>query len=154
MRVMLFIFSLFFGSMMLFAHDDGYEISVYESPSCGCCKLWSNYMSKNGFEVKEIKTGDLMSIKSKYGIKDEYMSCHTAIVDGYVVEGHVPYQEVLRLLSEKPDGVIGISTPGMPLGSPGMEQGNVNEVYDVLLLRKDGSTEVYATYKGKEKTSK
>lgn len=108
-------------------------------------------MSQNGLEIKEIKTDELFKIKLQYGIKQEFMSCHTGIIDGYVVEGHIPFEQVQRLLAEKPKDVIGIATPGMPQGSPGMEQGNPDDTYDVLLLYKDGSSKVYATYKGHTK---
>lgn len=130
------------------------KMKVYESPTCGCCGIWSEYMSKNGFEVEEIKTLDFMKIKEQYNIKPELMSCHTAVVDGYIIEGHTPYDEVKRLLEEKPKDVIGLSTPGMPQGSPGMEQGMKDDIYDVILLYKDGTSKVYATYRGKTKISK
>lgn len=152
MRLFNIVFVLLF-SGALYANTDK-NMTIYESPSCGCCVFWSDYMSKNGFNIKEVKTNDVLHIKSQYGIKPEYMSCHTAVVDGYIIEGHVPYQEVERLLSEKPKNVIGISTPGMPQGSPGMEQGMEDDVYDVLILYKDGTSKVYATYRGKEKISK
>lgn len=151
MKLLNIIFILFF---INFLYADSVEkLLVYESPACGCCVFWSDYMSKSGFDVEEIKTNDILSIKSKYGIKSEYMSCHTAVIDGYIIEGHVPYTEVEKLLKEKPQNVIGISVPGMPQGSPGMEQGMEDDVYDVLILYKDGSSQVYATYRGKEKIS-
>lgn len=126
-------------------------LEIYESPTCGCCKLWGEYMSKNGFEVKEIKTNELLKIKEQYQIKQDFMSCHTGVIDGYVIEGHIPHEQVQRLLSEKPKDVIGITTPGMPQGSPGMEQGMPDDTYNVILLYKDGSSKIYATYKGHTK---
>ncbi len=149
MKLLNIIFILLFANI-LYA-DSNKELIIYESPTCGCCAFWGDYMSKNGFDVKEVKTNDILNIKSKYGIRPEYMSCHTAVIGDYIIEGHVPYGEVERLLAEKPQNAIGISTPGMPQGSPGMEQGMEDEIYDVLILYKDGTSEVYATYKGKTK---
>lgn len=127
-------------------------LEVYESPSCGCCGLWSEYMAQHGFEVKEIKTNDLLKIKQKYNIKEEFMSCHTAIVNGYIIEGHVPHEQVQRLLKENPKDVIGITVPGMPQGSPGMEQNRPDDTYKVMLLSKENGLAIpYAVYKGKTK---
>lgn len=152
MKLLNIIFVLIFVNGLYAASNK--NITIYESPTCGCCAFWADYMSKNGFDVKEVKTNDMLNIKSKYNIKPEYMSCHTAVINDYIIEGHVPYQEVDRLLEEQPKDVIGLSAPGMPQGSPGMEQGMEDDIYDVLLLYKDGTSEVYATYKGKEKISK
>ena len=127
------------------------SMQVYKSPTCGCCGNWGKIMAKNGFESVEIKTNDLVEVKNKFHVPLELSSCHTAIVDGYVVEGHVPPAEVKRLLELKPDGVIGISVPGMPLESPGMQQGSEPEKYDVILFKKDGTQEIFATYIGDKK---
>ncbi|AQW84023.1 putative DUF411 domain protein [Campylobacter pinnipediorum subsp. pinnipediorum] len=126
-------------------------IEVYKSPSCGCCSNWGKNMNQNGFETKDIKTDEMISIKSKYKVPLELSSCHTAIVDGYVVEGHVPADEIKSLLAKKPKDVIGISVPGMPLESPGMEQGSTPELYDVVAFKTDGLQEVIATYIGSKK---
>ena len=127
------------------------SLDIYESPTCGCCGKWSEYMAQNGFQTKEIKTNAFMDIKNQKGIKPEFMSCHTGVVGEYAIEGHVPHEQVERLLKEAPKDAIGISVPGMPQGSPGMEQGYPDDTYDVLLLKKDGTSRVYATYKGKTK---
>lgn len=125
-------------------------VEVYKSPSCGCCGKWGEIMQKNGFETKDYKDDAVIATKAKFGVPLELSSCHTAIVGGYVVEGHVPPAEVKRLLELKPDA-IGISVPGMPMESPGMEQGGKAEQYDVILFKKDGSQEIFATYIGSKK---
>ncbi|MCW1360904.1 DUF411 domain-containing protein [Campylobacter sp. CCS1377] len=123
------------------------NLVIYESPTCGCCDLWAQYMQKNGYEVKTIKTNDFLQIKQNLGIKEEYQSCHTGVIDGYAIEGHVPQSAVAWLLENKPKGVIGISAPNMPQGSPGMEQGHY-EKYPVILMKKDGSYELYDFFIG------
>ena len=123
------------------------EITVYKSPYCGCCGAWVDHMRHAGHRMKVIEMEDLTAIKKMTGVGDHLQSCHTAVVDGYVIEGHVPASEVARLLKEKPQA-RGLSVPGMPIGSPGME-GPDPETYDVLLFSKDGSTEVFATHQGK-----
>ena len=119
------------------------EVTVYKSPTCGCCKKWLRHMRHNGFKVTTHDVGDLRPIKAKYGVRPALASCHTALVNGYVVEGHVPADVIKRLLVEKPR-VVGIAVPGMPAGSPGME-GPYKERYRVLAFDTGGRTEVYAT---------
>ncbi|MBM0637236.1 DUF411 domain-containing protein [Campylobacter sp. VicNov18] len=126
------------------------NIQIYESPGCGCCELWADYMKNKGFEVSIHKTDDLIKIKEKLGIKDGYQSCHTGVIETYVVEGHVPYSAVAWLLANKPKDVIGIAAPGMPQGSPGMEQGYVQK-YPVILMKKDGNYELYGYFIGEKK---
>lgn len=106
------------------------EIQVYKSPKCGCCSKWVDHLRSNGFTVNETNVEDLASIKRDNGIPPELASCHTALVDGYVVEGHVPAADLKRLLEERPE-IAGIAVPGMPIGSPGME-GPHPERYQVL----------------------
>ena len=120
------------------------EITVYKSPTCGCCSAWVDHMKANGYTVVSKNVDDLEAIKKVLGVPDPFQSCHTAMVDGYVVEGHVPAADVTRLLAEKPK-VDGIAVPGMPAGSPGME-GGAPDKYDVLLFRSDGSAAIYASY--------
>lgn len=122
-------------------------IEVYIGDGCSCCGEWAKYMQKKGFMVRvhNVTSDRLARVKKEAGVAEKYASCHTAKVGGYVVEGHVPAEDVKRLLAEKPNA-LGISVPGMPIGSPGMEQGDTKEPYDVLLLRKDGTAEVYAKY--------
>ncbi len=120
------------------------EIMVYKSPTCGCCKGWIAHMRKNGHSVKIQDLEDLDIIKKMAGIPELFQSCHTAMVDGYVVEGHVPSKDVERLLKDRPKA-RGIAVPGMVAGSPGMEQGE-SERYNVMLFQSDGSSSVYAKY--------
>lgn len=121
-------------------------IEVYKSPTCGCCNDWIKHMQGNGFSnVRTFDTGNAKK-RAEVGMSLRFGSCHTALVDGYVIEGHVPAREVKRLLAERPKA-LGLAVPGMPLGSPGMEvdDGRVDR-YDVLLVQKDETSTVYATY--------
>ena len=117
-------------------------IKVYKTPQCGCCKGWVQHLRDNGFQVETMDMPDLSMIKQKYGVKRELQACHTAIVNGYVVEGHVPADVILRMLKEHP-AIAGLAVPGMPSGSPGMEGGS-KQAYDVLTFDKAGHTKVYA----------
>lgn len=123
------------------------EVIVYSSPSCGCCTKWSNYMKSKNYNIKDIKTNDLVKIKDQYKIPTNLQSCHTAIIDGLVVEGHVPESAIKDLLNNKTNDVMAITAPGMPQGSPGMEQG-WEENYELVLVMKNGEQKPYATYKG------
>lgn len=117
-------------------------VVVYKTPACGCCLAWSDHMRAAGFEVEVRDVDDLEPIKVRMGVPPGYGSCHTAVVGDYFVEGHVPAGDVTRLLAEKPPA-RGLTVPGMPLGSPGMEQGEMRQPYDVMLVAKDGSTTVF-----------
>ena len=102
-------------------------------------------MKSEGFKVNSIETNEVNTIKQKAGLQAGQTSCHTAFVDGYVVEGHVNYSAIKKMLEEKPN-IIGITVPGMPIGSPGMEQGNTKQAYNILYVNKDGSTGVYEAH--------
>jgi len=115
-----------------------------KSPSCGCCGKWVSHLKENGFEVQTVDIDDLRMVKSMSGIKPEQASCHTARVGDYVIEGHVPADDIKRLLAEHPDA-RGLTVPGMPMGSPGMDAPQPQH-YQVLLLEKDGTTEVFAEH--------
>lgn len=121
------------------------QVVVYKSASCGCCKVWVEHMQSHGFPVEVHDVDNLNSIKERVGIPAAMGSCHTAEVGGYFIEGHVPATEVQRLLAEKPKAK-GLTVPGMPAGSPGMEQGDRVDPYEVRLVHEDGSTSVYAQY--------
>ena len=122
------------------------EITVYKDPSCGCCSGWIDHLKASGFNVTSINRDDMDSIKQKYGVSDQLASCHTAIVDGYVLEGHVPADDVKRLLKEKP-AIVGLTAPGMPMQSPGMQAvGLPPKNYDVLAFDKQGKTAVFSHY--------
>ena len=117
-------------------------VTVFKAPTCGCCKAWAEHLEKHGFKVVARDLADVTPIKTAHGVPERLRTCHTALVGGYVVEGHVPADLVKRLLKERPK-VAGLAGPGMPMGSPGME-GPRQDKYDVLSFRKDGKTAVYA----------
>ena len=118
-------------------------VVVYKSPTCGCCESWVGHMQSAGFPVEVRDTEDFGAIKAEVGVPAGLGSCHTARIGDYFVEGHVPADDVKRLLAEQPEA-RGLTVPGMPQGSPGMEQGGISEPYDVLLVAPDGSTSVFA----------
>jgi|Deesub1362A_J573_1020465.scaffolds.fasta_scaffold00145_15 hypothetical protein len=118
------------------------EITVYLSPNCGCCKLYVNYLKRERFEVEDIEMKDINTVKSQYGIPPLLQSCHTSVIDGYFVEGHVPVEAIKELIEEKPD-VAGIALPGMPSGSPGMPGGK--EEPFIIYSLKDGNFRVFMT---------
>src|SRR5687768_16201525 len=124
------------------------KVTVYKTSSCGCCRLWVDHMKANGFDVQamDVSAADVRAVSKAAGLKDEGSSCHTAKIGAYTVEGHVPAADIKRVLKEKP-AIAGIAAPGMPMGSPGMEQGNTKEPYDVIAFKKDGTSTVYAKHK-------
>jgi len=126
-------------------HAGTTAITVYRSPSCGCCSGWIEHLERHGFEVKDVKRDDVMPIKRQLGVTGELASCHTAVIDGYVIEGHVPADDIKRLVAEKP-AVAGLTVPGMPTGAPGMEMGERKDPFAVLSFRRDGSVEPYSQY--------
>lgn len=127
------------------------SLDVYKSSTCQCCEHWIQHMEYTGFETKIHHPEDLNRIKDRYGIKPEYQSCHTAVTSaGYVFEGHIPARFVQQFLENPPEGAIGLSVPGMPVGSPGMEMGERFMPYKVLLLKKDGLSEVYASVNSRD----
>lgn len=124
-------------------------IEVRKTNGCGCCLAWMEHLEENGFAPtgQDMFAGLLVRFKLDNGVPQRMVSCHTALVDGYVIEGHVPASDIRRLLAERPDAV-GLAVPEMPLGSPGMDQGRWREAYDVFLIRNDGTTEVFSSYEG------
>jgi len=123
----------------------GPVIDVYKSASCGCCEGWVKHLRANGFTVKAHDVANPSDYREKAGIPNQLGSCHTALVQGYAIEGHVPANDIKRLLAEKPKAK-GLAVPAMPMGSPGME-GDRKDPYDVLLVKNDGRTSVYKQYK-------
>ena len=118
---------------------------MYKSATCGCCALWVTHLKDNGFPTTAEDVADLGSVKKKHGVPEALQSCHTALIDGYVVEGHVPADLIDRLLAERPQ-VAGIAVPGMPIGSPGMEvPGRAADRYQVMTFDRTGRTTVFAT---------
>jgi len=123
------------------------QAEVWKDPNCGCCKDWVAHMEANGFDVKVHDSGNTVARK-RLGVPDKLSSCHTALVGGYAIEGHVPAREVHRLLKERP-AAVGLSVPGMPVGSPGMDgaiYGGRKDPYDVVLISRNDSTRVYQSY--------
>jgi len=123
-------------------------IEVWKDPTCGCCNDWVAHLKASGFQVKTNDTGN-SAARERLGLPNRYGACHTAEVDGYAIEGHVPAREIDRLLKERPVA-IGLSVPGMPRGSPGMDgpaYGNQRDPYDVLLIQRDGSARVFQSYR-------
>jgi hypothetical protein len=123
------------------------EMTVYRSPTCGCCGKWLEHMKQDGFVVKDIQTEDMDAIKRQHGVPDNLKSCHTALVGGYVVEGHVPASDIRSLLEKKP-AVVGVGVPGMPAGTPGMEMGGRKDPYAVVQFDKNGQATVFHDYSG------
>lgn len=121
------------------------RISVWKTPSCGCCHEWVAHLRKSGFEVTTHDVEDTAPFRQKFGLNAKFGACHTARLGNYVVEGHVPAKELRRLQREKPKA-LGLAVPGMPMGSPGMEMGNTRDAYDVLLVLNDGSSRIYQSY--------
>lgn len=120
-------------------------LQVLKDPSCGCCEGWIDHVNERGFTAQISHPQDLNSEKLRLGIKPQFQSCHTAISpEGYVFEGHIPANIVQRFLNEKPNDAIGLAVPGMPMGSPGMEIGDQFQPYDVVVMKTDGSAQVYA----------
>ena len=122
-------------------------ITVYKTATCGCCSLWVEHLQANGFQVEahDIDQQKLTGIAREAGVTADLQSCHTAKVGRYVVEGHVPAADIQRMLKERP-AIAGISAPGMPMGSPGMEQGGVKQPYDVVAFTKSGQRSVFAKH--------
>ena len=125
--------------------ESKFELLVHKTPTCGCCKMWVKHMEESGFTVNAKDHQSLVKIKEELKIEPEYRSCHTGVSSqGYFFEGHIPSKYVSQFLSEGNPDAIGLSVPGMPLGSPGMEVEDRFTPYDVLVHFKDGSTKVYA----------
>lgn len=121
-------------------------MTVYKSPTCGCCGKWVDLMRNAGFEITVDNYADLSMVKAQHGVTEQLQSCHTALVGDYVIEGHMPVDAIERLLAEQPD-VMGLAVPGMPIGSPGMEvEGRANAPFDVLRFDASGQAEVFASY--------
>lgn len=124
---------------------DALGITVYRDPSCTCCGGWMRHLTSQGFQPKNISTADIDGIKQQYGVPNKLASCHTAVINGYVIEGHVPADDIKRLLAEQPD-VVGIAVPGMPTGTPGMESGDVFESFTVFSFDQQGNAKIFSQY--------
>ena len=121
-------------------------MTVYRDPSCGCCETWAEIAKKAGYEVRLIDDPNMPAVKQKHGVPEGLSSCHTALVGGYAIEGHVPLEDVKRLLAERPAGIRGIAVPGMPRGSPGMEMPDGSkDRFQVIAFDAAGKTSVFST---------
>ncbi|MEO7940811.1 MAG: DUF411 domain-containing protein [Burkholderiaceae bacterium] len=130
------------GSLPAFA---AVQLQVYKNPDCGCCTGWVDHLKAAGFSVTVTDVANTAPIRQRLGLPERFAGCHTAVVDGYVIEGHVPAAEVRRLLASRPKA-IGLAVPGMPVGSPGMEMGARRDRYAVLLVDSTGRESVFASY--------
>lgn len=122
-------------------------IEVYKSATCGCCGAWIDHLQASGFSAsaRNLEQDALYELKARVGLTPELASCHTALVEGYFIEGHVPASDITRLLAEKPKA-LGLTVPGMPIGSPGMDMGDEREPFETLIVFDDGRTEVFASH--------
>lgn len=132
-------------SLPITAKESLPAVQVFKNPSCGCCGAWVDHMKAAGFAVSVTEVDDTSVARSTHGLPDKFGSCHTAVVAGYVVEGHVPANDVKKLVAMKPVA-IGLTVPGMPVGSPGMEMGSRKDPYQVLLVDKQGRERVFSSY--------
>ena len=146
MKKLLFILSLFFITSCN-AEPDKPEITVYKSPTCGCCSKWITHLEDNGFKVFARDVANVDPVKVENGLPYGLGSCHTGLVNGYVIEGHVPASDIHRLLEEKP-AIKGLAVPGMPIGSPGMEQGDKKDAYDVVAFDEEGNLFQFSHHAG------
>ena len=141
------------GALLLFAasstpmalSEEMQKVEVYKSPTCGCCSLWVEHMKKSGFDVEVHEVQNVMPFRQRFGVPDAMTSCHTAVIGGYAIEGHVPAADIKRLLREKPHAA-GLAVPGMVRGSPGMEQGQGKDPYNTILFSADGKATTFARH--------
>lgn len=124
------------------AASEALEITVYRNPSCSCCGGWMDHLTAQGFQPRNVSTSDMNALKQQYRVPNDLASCHTAVIDGYVIEGHVPANDIKRLVAKQLD-VAGIAVPGMPIGTPGMESGNVREPFTVFEFDEQGNAEAF-----------
>ena len=127
--------------------ETGKAITVYKSPTCGCCTMWEQHLTTAGFKVTSKTTDNMAEIRKQYGVPEKMQSCHTGVIKGYVIEGHVPAGDIEKLLKTRPD-VVGLAAPGMPPKSPGMQpEGENPSDYDVLSFDRQGNAKVFTSYK-------
>lgn len=127
--------------------DKSTAVTVYKSPTCGCCSKWEEHLTKAGFQVTSKPVENMTQIRKQYNVPDKMQSCHTAIIGGYVIEGHVPADDVKKLLGTRPADVAGLAAPGMPPKSPGMQpEGEKPSGYDVLSFDRQGNSKIFTSY--------
>ncbi|MCL9779940.1 CopG family transcriptional regulator [Vibrio sp. S4M6] len=122
-------------------------VEMYKSPSCTCCEEWANIMQNKGYNVELQPTNNWHNVKKSFGMPSKLVSCHTAVIDGYMIEGHVPEKDIAKLLAEKPSDIVGLSAPGMPQHSPGMAApGQAYQGFDVIAFDRSGATRNFSLY--------
>lgn len=121
------------------------DIVVYKNPECGCCSKWVKYLQDNNYNVTIESSRDVLAVKKRLGIPEKLAACHTAVIDGYIVEGHITHRDIKRLLLFRPE-IKGIAVPGMPVGTPGMESGSTVQSHNVISFDEQGNTEVFAEH--------
>ena len=144
--IVLAVLGLIASGLSVAAQSKQDTVTVYKDPTCGCCAKWVEHLRANGFATKVSEVANINEIKEQNHVPRQARSCHTAVVSGYVIEGHVPAADIQRLLKERPKGVVGLGVPGMPIGSPGMELGTRVQPYDVMAFDKEGRTQVFASH--------
>ena len=150
MRVLNCIFLIIIlisGTSVIYAETVNKKLSVYKNEQCGCCNKWITHLENSGFHIDtyNLDAPEVNALKSKITNISQYLSCHTGVYQNkYIFEGHIPAKFITQFLIEKPEGAIGLAVPGMPIGSPGMEVGDKFSSYDILLIRDNGTHEVYA----------
>lgn len=147
MKILLSLIVIYLSfSFATFAKDvHSKNIVVYKNPECGCCNKWIKYLKKKNYNVTAINTRNVPAEKMRLGVPEKLAACHTAVIDGYVVEGHATDRDIKRLLLLRPD-VTGIAIPGMPIGSPGMERGDSKEKYNVMSFDKNGNVKTFVKH--------
>ena len=147
MRSVIILMFLFFSMVTTILAEEGLskDITVYKKPDCKCCNKWITYLEEHGYNVTAINTRDVFAEKRRLGVPPEIKACHTAVIDGYVVEGHATHRDIKRLLVFQPD-IKGIAVPDMPVGSPGMEKGDIKEPYNVMSFDEEGKIDVFVKH--------
>ncbi len=145
MKIYLFLLIQLFSISSFATETSDTDIKVYRDPNCQCCHKWISHLEENKFNVLDILTPDMASVKEAVHLPKQMTSCHTAIIDGYVIEGHVPASDIRRLLAERPD-IAGLSVPQMPIGTPGMEMGERKDNFIVFQFNKDGKYTTFTRY--------
>ena len=140
--------SLALGAALTACAAQAASLTMYRDANCGCCLAWAGHVERGGVhDVEAVSHPDMAAVKAAHGVPADLLSCHTAVVDGYVIEGHVPVADIERLLAERPEGVAGLAVAGMPVGSPGMEHGDHRQAYQVIAFGPDGR-KVWSSYPG------
>ena len=140
--------SLALGAALTACAAQAASLTMYRDANCGCCLAWAGHIERGGVhDVEAVNHADMAAVKAAHGVPADLLSCHTAVVDGYVIEGHVPVADIERLLAERPEGVAGLAVAGMPVGSPGMEHGDHRQAYQVIAFGPDGR-KVWSSYPG------